>query len=171
MAEASAPEVEQEDLLDEFPEQVKLDVNGLMYLGHLEEEVRFCGHTFVIRTLRGDEDLVAGLVVKDYLDTVGQGRAWAWARVGLALVAIDYDEAFSPQIGPDKLAYARQRFKYVTENWYWPVGNLLYERLVDLERRQLEAMNALESLSQGIRTNSTPSPESSTEPGDSVDPT
>src|SRR3954471_13092634 len=95
----------------EFPAEVSEDVDGLMYLGYLEDSFEFCGHHFVIRTLRGGEELLAGVVSKQYIESQGAARAWAWALVGLSLVSVDHDAAFCPPAGPDKEAYARSRFK------------------------------------------------------------
>lgn len=156
---------------DQFPPQVRTDVDGLVWLGHLTEEVHFCGHTFVLRTLKGDEDLAAGVVVQDYLETLGQARAYAWARLAFALVSIDGDEAWSPQLGPDKVAFGRQRFKYLTENWYFVVAQFLYENLINLEQRQLAAIEAMQDLSTGSPMRSTPSEDSLTEQDDSEEAT
>lgn len=161
--------VVQEESVDTFPPEIQLDVDGLVWLGHLSEEVKFCGHTFELRTLKGDEDLAAGIVAKDYLETLGQGRAFAWAKLAFALVSIDGHNEWSPQLGPDKTAFGHQRFKYLTENWYWPVAQYLYEELVLLEQRQLAALGAMQDLSSGSRTRSTPSPDSLTDPGDSTE--
>lgn len=163
---AEAPAVEEAPA--QFPDAIQLDVDGLVWLGHLSKVIHWCGHSFEIRTLRGDEDLAAGVVAKEYLETLGQGRAWAWAKLSLALVSIDGREDWSPQLGPDKVAFAHQRFKYLTENWYWPVAQYLYEELLLLEQRQLEALQAMQDLSTGSLKRSTPSPDSSTDQGDST---
>lgn len=156
---------------DQFPPEVAIDVDGLVWLGHLSENIDFCGHTFEIRTLKGDEDLAAGLVAKEYIDSLGQARAWAWAKLALAIVSIDGRNDWSPQLGPDKVAFARQRFKYLTEAWYWPVAQFLYESLILLEQRQIAALDAMQGLSTGSRTRSTPSPDSSIDPGDLTETT
>src|SRR4051812_11796329 len=95
-----------------FPEDVYDDVVGLMWLGYLEDSFSYGGHEFIIRTLRGDEDLLIGLVTKDYAETITQAKATVWATIALALVAVDGDEDFCPPLGRDKKAYAHGRFKY-----------------------------------------------------------
>jgi hypothetical protein len=47
--------------IEDFPPEIREDVEGLLWLGYLEDSFDFCGHQFVIRTLRGDEELLAGL--------------------------------------------------------------------------------------------------------------
>lgn len=152
---------------DEFPEQVVEDVNGLIWLGHLEEEVEFCGHTFTIRTLKGDEELMAALLVKEYGDTIGQAKAWAWANICLALTSVDGDEDFCPPIGPDKKAHARARFQYVTSKWYWPVGEYLFAQFAGLVQRQADVVKAMQDLSQRSLHTSMPWVDSWTDRADS----
>lgn len=149
-----------------FPPETAQAVDGLMWLGHLEEEVPFCGHRFLLRTLKASEELEASLLAKEYQDTFGQIKAHAWAHLALSLVAVDGDPDFCPPIGPDKRGYARARFNYITE-WYWPVGQFLFSQFAELNRRQAAAVEAVEDLSSRSLTNSWPSADSSTEPGDS----
>lgn len=127
-----------------FDERIKDTVDGLIWLGHLEGSFEFCGHHFLMRTLKADEELAASLVAKEYAETIGQGKAWAWANVALALVAIDGDSEFCPPIGPDKLAYAKARFQYVTSRWYWPTGQYLFKAYEQLYERQRAAIEAIQ---------------------------
>lgn len=125
---------------DLFDPKVREAVEGLIWLGHLEDSFEFCGHNFVLRTLKADEELAAAAVVKEYTDTLGQAKAWAWANVALALVSVDGDDNFCPPTGPDKLAYARARFQYVTSRWYWPTGEYLFSRYQNLYKTAREAL-------------------------------
>ena len=93
---------ENEVTRDEFPDEVNEDVDGLIWLGYLEDVVDYCGHEFVIRTLRSEEQLLASLVTKEYTDTLGQAKAWVAAHVGLALVSIDGDEDLCPKASFNK---------------------------------------------------------------------
>jgi hypothetical protein len=138
MAEEQAPRS-----LDEFPEEVREDVEGLAWLGYLEDSFDLFGHSFVVRTLKGDEELLAGLLTKDYESTMTQGKAFAWANVALSLVSVDGDEDFCPEIGPDRQANARARFN---------------------------AARAVRDLSTRSQQIFSPSPDSSTDPGDSENP-
>lgn len=142
-------QVEEHNPFDAFDGDVRLDVDGLIWLGHLEESFSFCGHTFVIRTLRGDEELLAGLVMKDYIETMGQAKAHVWATVALAVIAIDGADDFCPQATPDNRSYARARFQWVTGNWYWPTALFIYNKYAELLQRQQEATDALDSFCSG----------------------
>lgn len=153
--------------LDEFPAEVRRDVEGMIWLGHLDHGCGLGGHTFVLRTLRGDEELLASLVAKEYMETIGQARALQWGQVALALVSVDGDEDFCPPIGPDKLEYARARFRFVTQ-WYYPVCQFLYGQYTALLQRQIDAIQAVSDLSDRGLTTFTPFADSSTDKGDSV---
>jgi hypothetical protein len=152
---------------DEFPPQVVEAVEGLAWLGHLESDIHQWGHSFVLRTLRADEELEVALLAKDYQDTYGQVKAHAWAHLALSVVAVDGEENFCPAIGPDKRGNARAKFNWMTENWYWPVGEYLFGKYVELIQRQAEAVAALDSLSNRGLRNSWPTQDSLTDQADS----
>jgi hypothetical protein len=132
---------------DMFPDEIQDDVDGLTWLGHLEISVEYCGHTFVLRTLKADEELEAAAITKDYMDTMGQAKAWAWANIALSLVSVDGEKDFCPPAGPNKQAYARSRFNWVTSRWYWHIGNYLFGQYLDLAQRQLRAIDSVRDLS------------------------
>jgi hypothetical protein len=157
-----------EEQEDTFPEDVIEEVEGLLWLGYLEETVDFCGHEFVIRTLRLEEEILAGLITKDYIETLAQAKAWVAAQIGLALVSVDGDPDFCPQAGPNKKDYARARFHYVSSNWFEPTINYLYVKYTGLIERQLAAIQEMENLSQGSRITFMASPDSLTDRGDSI---
>lgn len=154
-----------------LPEDVYDDVVGLMWLGYLEDSFSYGGHNFIIRTLRGDEDLLIGLVTKDYAETITQAKATVWATIALALVAVDGDEDFCPPLGRDKKAYAHGRFKYCTSNWFWPLALAIYNHYAALLDRQATAIRAIEDLSTGSLDLYTPSPSSLIDKASSPSPT
>lgn len=153
--------------IEDFEPQIQEDVEGLMWLGHLEEEFTFAGHTFVIRTLKGDEELLASLVCKEFTETLGQARAWVWALISQSLVAIDGDENFCPPISNDKRTNAKARFQYCCSNWYWPVAAVINQHFSNLTTRQAEAIQRVEDLFRGNPLISMPFADSSTDSGDS----
>lgn len=130
-----------------FPPEVADAVEGLAYLGALEEEIRFCGHKFLIRTLKADEELSAALLAKEWQETFGMTKAHAWAHIAASLQAVDGDENFCPAIGPNREQHLRAKFNYITQNWYWPIGEYLFGKYVDLVGRMTEAIAEIEDLS------------------------
>jgi hypothetical protein len=160
----------EEVIEDRFPDEVVDDVDGLLWLGYLEDVVEFCGHEFVIRTLRLEEEMLAALVSKEYIDTLGQAKAWIAAQVALALVSVDGDDSFCPPAGPNKKEFARARFKYVSSSWFEPTVNYIYSKYAELIERQATALEEMENLSQESRTIFTASPDSLTDKADSIPP-
>lgn len=130
--------------LDTFPDEVRRDVEGLEVLGHIEEEFRKWGHSFVLRTLKGEEELAAAVITKEYVETLGQAKAWAWVNIALALQAVDGKYDFCAPIGPDPIEFARARFKYVTSKWHWPLAEYLFTKFVEVQERQYAALEAMQ---------------------------
>lgn len=147
--------VDDADLFAGFAPEEQEAVEGLTFLGRMEETVEWCGHYFVLKTLTGEEELLAGLITKEYLESAGQAKAWAWAQVAIALVSVDGDEDFCPAAGPDRVASARARFRYLTTNWYWPTCNALYGAFTALREKRDAAVQRVDFLSR-----SGPSPSS-----------
>lgn len=148
------------ETIEDFPPEIRDAVEGLMFLGYLEDSFEFCGHHFVIRTLRGDEELLASLICKEFVQTLGQARAWVWAQIALALVSIDGDDNFCPPVSNNKRDYARARFQYVTGKWYWPLAAYINSRYETLCELQAEGVQRVEDLYKGNRLTSTPSADS-----------
>jgi len=131
----------------EFPPEVNNRLEGLLWLGYLEEEVTLAGHRITLRTLKLAEELEAARLSKDYIETVGAAKAHAASYVAAALQSVDGDFAFAPPIGPGLEASVKSKYNYITENWYWPAISYLYNQYENLLQKQAEAINALEDLS------------------------
>jgi hypothetical protein len=153
-----------------FPEEVQEAIDGLLYLGHIEKEIEWCGHKFVVRTLKTNDELQVAALSKEYLETFGQVLAYAAAVVALSLVSVDGDDAFCVELGPSDKAYARNRFAFVCE-WYRPTIETLFAACEELRDLQAKAVEALKDLSSGSRRNYWPSPDSLNVPGDFLSPT
>ncbi len=156
-------EIEPPSSVNDFPDEARESVNGLMWLGFLEDSVLVFGHEFVIRTLRVGEDLQVGLLTKEYADSMGIEQAIATATVALALKSIDGDPDFCPVASRNHADYARQRFKYVQDNWYMPVIVRVFDAYLGLLAKQQDALERVEDLSTGSLNTFTPSPDSLTE--------
>lgn len=161
---------ELENPFKEFPPETNQAVDGLIYLGHLEDEFVFCGHSFVIRTLKTKEELISGILSKEYSGVLGENRAFMAAQVAMCLVSVDNEPNFCPTIGPDPIVVGRGRFNYITQNWYTPVIEYIFGRYAALLQAQVLAIEAIENLSMRGRPTSTPSADSLTEPDISPDP-
>lgn len=158
-------EESQVNVFEEFDPQTRQAVEGLTFLGHLTKDVEFCGHTFTLRTLRAGEEIAAGQAIEETRGTVKEPEAWMGAQVALALITIDYDDEFCPPAGPDQVAFAKARYRWLTTNWYPPTIDFLYQEYLDLKREQIEAFRAAQDLSARSLPPSSPSVDSLTEPG------
>lgn len=160
-------QVPQSDPMDDLSPELQEAVEGLAWLGHLEDTFEFAGHTFTLRTLTGEEELLASVVAKEYRETLGEPKAWVWAQLALALQVVDEDPDFCPPLGPDKKEFARARFRWVTSRWHWPVAEQLmifYNRLM---ARALAAIETAQDLSARSLRDSWPSADFLTEQGTS----
>lgn len=142
------------DDLAQFPSQISQAIDGLLWLGFLEQEVSYCGHTFILRTMKGSEELETSLIAKEYLESLGQVKAYTWATIAGALYSVDGNKNFASALGPDRRADIRSKFNYISNNWYWPVALKLHEEYLGLERKQLDAIKAVEDLSTRTPSNS-----------------
>ena len=156
----------EEDPFFGFSTSIQESVNGLCWLGHLERKTSFGGHSFVLRTLRADDDLVVASLTQEYIETLGQAKAWAMANVAIALQAVDDDYDFCIDLGPDKVSNGRKRMDFIGQ-WYWPVIGHLFSELLELNEQQAEAIEALRDLPVGGRRTSMPLPDSLNDQGDS----
>lgn len=150
---------------EEFPPETRMDVEGLLHLGHLTADVEWCGHEFGLRTLKLGEELAASKSIEGFRNTLKEAEAWASAQIALALTYVDGDEDFCPPAGPSLDAHARARLNYLGKNWYWPTVEFLYTEYVRLQQRQLEALRALQDLSARNRLTFSPSADSLKGPG------
>jgi hypothetical protein len=160
--QAAAPE--QVDPFELFSEQTRLAVRGLTYIGHLEKEVEFCGHTFRMRTLYPSEKAAISIIVQPWRGSISEGEVWANAQVALSLQSVDHEDDFCQSVGPDLNDFAKARLNYATKQWYQPTLSFLYARYLELEQEALDGIRELQDFSERNRVPSPPSPDSLTEP-------
>lgn len=121
------------------------DFEGLLYLGALQDEFPWMGHTFSIRTLTVDETLEIGLLVKRYEGTIGENRAFLTATVAAALERVDGRAVHSP-LGPQD-SVLEDKFRYVRQGWYsWTIDRV-YNQLMALEARVAQIVEAMGEVS------------------------
>jgi hypothetical protein len=134
--EEDVPEDAAEGLFDP---RISDEVQGLLYLGAIQQEVQLYGHTFVLRTLRAGEELEVGLLVKKYQDSISQARAYMIAVVAASLESIDGRPTSQP-IGPNLGSHLTDRFNWISEHMYYPVVEALYEEYNELLTRMMNGL-------------------------------
>lgn len=119
-----------------FDDKWKRDFEGLLYLGKLEKEVSSIPlHKFVVRTLTVNEQLEILLITQPYADGIGYSRAYKAAVVAAGLVSVDGRELVATDKNSNVL---RQKWDYVTNGWYEPVVDVLYDEIDQLHARMIE---------------------------------
>jgi hypothetical protein len=154
------PEEDRIDPFSLFTEQIKLPVRGLIFLGHIEKQVEFCGHTFSLRTLYPSEKAAVSIVIQPWRGSISEGEVWANAQVGLSLTSVDGDNEFCAKAGPDLNDFTKARLNYVTQKWFQPTLSFLYARFLELEGEALDGIRELQDLSERNLVPSPPSPDS-----------
>jgi len=131
----------QVNLSEMFPDEWKNEFEGLLYLGHLEKEVTSIPfHTFTVRTLTVSEKLAVSLITKEYVDTVGYGRAYRAAVVAAGLQSVDGQEVIAGAKGVNIL---KQKYDYVTNGWYDSVIDVLFTEIDKLEGSVLKVLEEI----------------------------
>jgi len=126
---------------DSFPEKWKQEFEGLLYLGYLRKEVLDIPfHKFVVRTLTINEKLEISLLTKEYVDTIGYGRAYRAAVVAAGLETVDGRTLLPSNKGTNVL---RQKFEYVINSWYDAVIDVLFKHIDELEGQVLIVLQEL----------------------------
>jgi hypothetical protein len=174
MAEDTAPQEQEEtvDPFDLFSDKIKNAVEGLTYLGELSDTIKFCGHTFDIRTLMPQHKFAISLALQPYRNTVHEVDIYEALHVGMAVTAVDGEPDYCPAIGPDLQSLCKARLSYIGEHWYPPTVSFLWGRYVLLEATAAKAIQELDRLSQGGQpTNLPPWLDSLIEQGHSQDAT
>ena len=119
-----------------FDDRWKKDFEGLLYLGKLEKEITSIPlHKFVVRTLTVNEQLEVLLITQPYADGIGYAKAYRAAVVAAGLVSLDSKEIIPTDKNSNVL---RQKWDYVTNGWYEPVIDVLYEEIDQLHARMIE---------------------------------
>lgn len=129
--------------LPEFDPQHRQALTGLMFLGRLEDDFEWLGHKFVIRTLTAGEQVEVGMLVKPYLGTRVEWRAYQAAMLGAAVVSVDGEPISVPLVQNDGVSDTRRKFEYILKNWYSPIIDAVYQRINVLEIQSRAVLDAM----------------------------
>jgi hypothetical protein len=127
----------------EFDERYRDEFTGVMFIGALKDSFTWLGHTFKIRTLKTDEFVEIGLLVKPYEGTASEIKALQAATVAGCVLSVDgrpLPQAISSDPSQTDLSL---RFEYVMKHWYAPTLDVVYERYYILELRVRELLDAM----------------------------
>lgn len=137
------------DPISLFSPELQEDARNLTNLGYSTKAVRFCGHDFILSTIRPHMKYVIGQAMEPYRNTLVEPQAWAAMHVGLSLTSVDGKQDFCPPIGSNELEFCLARFAWVSGStgWMQPTIDYLFAEYIQLENREAEAIAEFQSLS------------------------
>ena len=122
------------------------EFNELIHIGHLVRSFEWYNHKFEIRTLKLEEELAVGQIIKEFKDTVAEEKAAAVAIAAACLVSVN-NTPFMPRY--DKSAYIniKERFSYILKNWNWVIIESINGEYVQLLASMYDEIERVENLS------------------------
>lgn len=123
-----------------FDDRWHAGFEGLLYLGRLEHEFHFAGHTFVVRTLTSGEHLEVSQICKPFEDSVAYIAALRVAVAAGGIVSVDGQPI---PVALKGVSPIRQRMDWMAQNWFDPVVEEIYLHVDWLESQSVAILNAL----------------------------
>jgi len=144
----------EENSQDLFEEITNSDeFNELIHIGHIVRSFEWYNHKFEIRTLKLEEELIVGQIVKEFTDTIAEEKAAAVAIAAACIVSIN-NTPFMPRY--DKSAYIniKEKFNYILKNWNWIIIESINGEYVQLLASMYDEIERVENLSSKDLKNS-----------------
>ena len=135
-----APEPDAPAIADIFPEEYVEPLRGLLFLGKLENEVFYGGHSFLIKTLTEGELLRIGQLCKPYVGTMVEIESRRMYLVAAAIEAVDGQPIIKQYKEGEDTTYEKAQ---EVRKWYPAVISYLYEEYIALEQTAIQVSNAL----------------------------
>ena len=129
------------------------EFNELVHVGHLVRTFDWYNHKFEIKTLKLEEELVVGQLIKEFKDTVAEEKAAAVAIAAACIVSIN-GKLFMPQY--EKTAYVsiKEKYNYIIKNWNWVIVEAINAEYIQLLASMYDAIERVENLSEQDRMKS-----------------
>lgn len=129
------------------------EFNELIHIGHLVHTFDWYNHKFEIKTLKLEEELIVGQIIKEFKDTVAEEKAAAVAIAAACIVSIN-GKLFMPQY--EKTAYncIKERYNYILKNWNWVIIESINAEYLQLLASMYEEIERVENLSEMDRVKS-----------------
>jgi hypothetical protein len=124
----------------------------LAHIGHVTHTFQWSNYEFTIRTLTIDEEIAVGQLIKHLDKTVIQEKALVVGIVAASLVSINGKYPFPETFVEDPIAKLRENYRYIAENWHWPIVAKLNEQYLILQEKMYKSLTELENLSQEGRS-------------------
>lgn len=130
-----------------------IEFGELLHIGHLTSTFDWYNHKFEIKTLKIEEELVIGQLVKEFKDTIAEEKAAAVAIAAASLVSVN-GKPFMPGYSQSAYVSIRDRYDYIVKNWSWVIIETINAEYLQLLTRMYETLDDIENLSKTDRMNS-----------------
>jgi hypothetical protein len=120
----------------------------LTHIGHLTHTFQWANYEFTIKTLTIDEEVAIGQLIKHLDKNVIQEKALVVGIVAASLVSINGKYPFPETFVEDSVTKLRENYRYISENWHWPVVAKINEQYIILQEKMYKSLQELENLSQ-----------------------
>jgi hypothetical protein len=141
------PEEENQDL-STFDPRYKDPFVGLLYLGSLKKTVKLYGHEFKIETPSQRARIEAGVLHKEFVNTLSAEIGWASLTVASYLQSVDGNPLPAPISTNLRDTGVSDRYDWVVDNLRQPVILALFEECLILDAAAQDALNELSRLGE-----------------------
>jgi hypothetical protein len=126
--------------LPEFPAKHRDALEGLLYIGYLEDSFDWLAHHFKIRTLRVDELLDVALLHREYANSLGDVKAYQTILVAACVMSIDRKPLPIPMGETESELEAKFA---VARRWFpWTI-DAIYDKYMALEATAKEIIDSM----------------------------
>jgi hypothetical protein len=133
----------EDEVLPEFPPEMRKPFEGLLYIGLLRTQFTWMGHTFEIRTLNDDEILEVGLITKPYFGTIAEAKAYQTATVAACIERVDGQALPVPLAASAQDTVLHTRFRWVSRNYFPPTIDAVFEQYLLLDAQVEKVLEAV----------------------------
>lgn len=127
----------------EFDQRWLKEFEGLLYIGALTSTFTWLGHRITVRTLKTDEVIESGLLIKDLVGTPGEPKAYQCAVLAGAVLSVDGKELPIPLSSAPGDTQMRNRYEWIMRNWFAPTIDHVYQRYWNTEVKAREVIDAM----------------------------
>lgn len=122
----------------------------LIHIGSMTRSFEWAGHTFIIRTLKIEEEIAIGQIIKPYAGSITEDKAAVTAIAAACIETID-GQPLIVQIQKDPVVHLQEKYKALVTHWHWPVAKKINEEYILLQQEMMKVVEETANLSVGDR--------------------
>jgi hypothetical protein len=136
------------DSTSSFDKRYRDAFTGILYLGRLKDKMKKWGHTFDIETPPHLMRLEAGVLHKEYLNTLVTEQAWAALTVACYLRKVDGVSLPEPISADPRDTGLLEKYEWVLANLSQPVIVDIFQRCLVLDGQVHHVLSQLEAVGE-----------------------